>query len=184
MEGTDVEVLVRHRGHEGAMRSTIVTMTRHPFDVVGWDGCNYAFALSADDFEPITGRIHQPPPVHQVFEGPGFVVCNFVPRKVDYHPDAVAVPYYHSNADSDEVLFYAGGHYEGRKGSGVGLGSMTIHPAGLPHGPAPAAYANEQRPERFEEWAVMVDTFAPLGLTTSALDVEDRQYLTSWSVRR
>ncbi len=115
-----------------------MTYATHPFDVVGWDGCLYPYTFNVSDFEPITGRIHQPPPVHQVFEGNNFVVCNFVPRKVDYHPLSVPVPYYHSNVDSDEVMFYCGGDYEARKGSGIGLGSISLHPGGYAHGPQPS----------------------------------------------
>ena len=109
----------------------------HPFDVVGWDGCLYPYTFNVADFEPITGRVHQPPPVHQVFEGANFVICNFVPRKVDYHPLSIPVPYYHSNVDSDEVMFYCGGDYEARKGSGIGQGSISLHPGGHSHGPQP-----------------------------------------------
>ena len=118
---TEVEVYTMHRGHgPSGIVGSIVTASTHPFDVVGWDGCLYPYTFNVDDFEPITGRVHQPPPVHQVFEGNNFVVCNFVPRKVDYHPLAIPVPYYHSNVDSDEVMFYCGGDYEARKGSGIG----------------------------------------------------------------
>ncbi len=116
-----------------------MTHATHPFDVVGWDGCLYPYALNVADFEPLTGRVHQPPPVHQVFEGDGFVVCNFVPRKVDYHPLSIPAPYYHSNVDSDEVIFYCAGNYEARKGSGIGPGSVSLHPAGhTPRSPARA----------------------------------------------
>ena len=138
VEGTDVEIYTKHRGNgpSGIVGSVVVAST-HPFDVVGWDGCLYPYTFNVDDFEPITGRVHQPPPVHQVFEGNNFVVCNFVPRKVDYHPLAIPVPYYHSNVDSDEVMFYCGGDYEARKGSGIALGSITLHPGGHSHGPQP-----------------------------------------------
>jgi homogentisate 1,2-dioxygenase len=112
-------------------------LPEHPFDVVGWDGCLYPYAFNIADYEPITGRVHQPPPVHQVFEGANFVICNFVPRKVDYHPLAVPVPYYHSNVDSDEIMFYVDGDYEARKGSGIGKGSISVHPGGHSHGPQP-----------------------------------------------
>ena len=111
----------------------------HPFDVVGWDGCLYPWAFSIHDFEPITGRLHQPPPVHQTFEGPNFVICSFVPRKVDYHPLAIPVPYNHHNVDSDEMLFYTGGNYEARRGSGIEQGSISLHPSGFTHGPQPGA---------------------------------------------
>ena len=121
VEGNDVEVLVKHRTSAGIV-GTRMTYATHPFDVVGWDGCLYPYTFNIDDYMPITGKIHQPPPVHQVFEGHNFVVCNFLPRKVDYHELAIPVPYYHSNVDSDEVMFYVGGDYEARKGSGIGLG--------------------------------------------------------------
>ena len=114
-----------------------MTYATHPFDVVGWDGCLYPYTFNVEDYMPITGKIHQPPPVHQVFEGWNFVVCNFVPRKVDYHELAVPVPYYHSNVDSDEVMFYVGGDYEARKGSGIDIGSISLHPGGHAHGPQP-----------------------------------------------
>ena len=113
--------------------------------MVGWDGCLYPYTFNVADFEPITGRVHQPPPVHQVFEGTGFVICNFVPRKVDYHPLSVPVPYYHSNVDSDEVMFYCGGDYEARRGSGIGQGSISLHPGGHSHGPQPGAYERAHR---------------------------------------
>ncbi len=130
-EGSDVEVFVKHRGAgPGGLAGTVHVVPEHPFDVVGWDGCLYPYAFNVADFEPITGRVHQPPPVHQVFEGQNFVICNFVPRKVDYHPLAVPVPYYHSNVDSDEVMFYVDGDYEARKGSGIGTGSISLHPGG------------------------------------------------------
>ena len=127
-------MLVRHRA--GLTR---FTYANHPFDVVGWDGCLYPWAFNIRDFEPITGRVHQPPPVHQTFEGPNFVVCSFCPRKVDYHPLAVPVPYNHANVDSDELMFYVGGNYEARKGSGIGIGSLSLHPSGFTHGPQPGA---------------------------------------------
>ena len=123
----------------GGVTGTRYVLPTHPFDVVGWDGCLYPYTFNVADFEPITGRVHQPPPVHQVFEGQNFVVCNFVPRKVDYHPLAIPVPYYHSNVDSDEVMFYCGGDYEARKGSGIGQGSISLHPGGHTHGPQPGA---------------------------------------------
>src|SRR5262249_3538393 len=125
----DVDVLVKHRAGSG-IAGTVHTYRAHPFDVVGWDGCLYPHAFNIADFEPLTGRVHQPPPAHQVFEANGFVICNFVPRKVDYHPLAIPVPYYHSNVDSDEVIFYCGGDYEARRGSGIGPGSISLHPAG------------------------------------------------------
>ncbi len=159
-EGVDVEVLVKHRTSAGVV-GTRMTYATHPFDVVGWDGCLYPYTFNIDDYMPITGKIHQPPPVHQVFEGHNFVVCNFLPRKVDYHQLAIPVPYYHSNVDSDEVMFYVGGDYEARKGSGIGLGSISLHPGGHAHGPQPSAIEASLGVEYFEESAVMVDTFAP-----------------------
>ncbi|WKN49154.1 homogentisate 1,2-dioxygenase [Nocardioides sp. Arc9.136] len=183
VEGTDVEVLVRHRTSAGIVGTRLVHAT-HPFDVVGWDGCLYPYTLNIEDFMPITGKVHQPPPVHQVFEGHGFVVCNFLPRKVDYHPLAMPVPYYHSNVDSDEVMLYVAGDYEARKGSGIGLGSVSLHPGGHAHGPQPAAIEASLGAERFEETAVMVDTFAPLELGEGGLACEDPDYAWSWAGRR
>ncbi|GAY07396.1 homogentisate 1,2-dioxygenase [Pseudonocardia sp. N23] len=182
VDGADVEVLVRHRGARGVTGTRYVYAT-HPFDVVGWDGCLYPYTFSVNDFEPITGRVHQPPPVHQVFEGWGFVICNFVPRKVDYHPLSIPVPYYHSNVDSDEVMFYCGGDYEARKGSGIALGSVSLHPGGHSHGPQPDAIESSLGAESFDELAVMVDTFRPLELGEGALSVEDPQYAWTWAGR-
>ena len=182
VEGTDVEVLVKHRTSAGIV-GTRMTCATHPFDVVGWDGCLYPYTLNIDDYMPITGKIHQPPPVHQVFEGHNFVICNFLPRKVDYHPLAVPVPYYHSNVDSDEVMFYVGGDYEARKGSGIGIGSISLHPGGYAHGPQPAAIEASLGAERFDETAVMVDTFAPLDLGEAALATEDPAYAWTWAGR-
>ncbi|GHJ59274.1 putative homogentisate 1,2-dioxygenase [Nocardioides sp. OK12] len=182
-EGRDVEVLVKHRTSAGVVGTRMVYDT-HPFDVVAWDGCLYPYTFNIDDYMPITGKVHQPPPVHQVFEGHNFVVCNFLPRKVDYHPLAIPVPYYHSNVDSDEVMFYVAGDYEARKGSGIGLGSVSLHPGGHAHGPQPAAIEASLGAEAFEESAVMVDTFAPLELGEAALAVEDPDYPFSWAGRR
>jgi len=179
-EGADVPVLVKHRTSRGIV-GTRMTYATHPFDVVGWDGCLYPYTLNIDDYMPITGKVHQPPPVHQVFEGWNFVVCAFLPRKVDYHPLAVPVPYYHSNVDSDEVMFYVAGDYEARKGSGIGLGSISLHPGGHAHGPQPSAIEASLGAERFEETAVMVDTFAPLELGEAALTVEDPEYAWTWA---
>ena len=184
VEGNDVEVLVKHRGNgPGGLVGTRMTYATHPFDVIGWDGCLYPYTFNVEDFEPITGRIHQPPPVHQVFEGWNFVICNFVPRKVDYHPLAVPVPYYHSNVDSDEVMFYCGGDYEARKGSGIGLGSISLHPGGYAHGPQPAAIEAALGAERFDELAVMVDTFRPLEIGEAGSAVDDGVYAWTWSGR-
>ncbi|MBM7771129.1 homogentisate 1,2-dioxygenase [Actinokineospora baliensis] len=178
VEGEDVEVLVRHRA--GLTR---FTYANHPFDVVGWDGCLYPWVFHINDFEPITGRVHQPPPVHQTFEGPNFVVCSFMPRKVDYHPDAIPVPYNHANVDSDELMFYVGGNYEARKGSGIGIGSLSLHPSGFTHGPQPGAAEASIGADYFDETAVMVDTFRPLDLGEAAADSEDPRYAWSWSKR-
>ncbi len=184
VDEADVEVYVKHRGRgEGGLAGTVHVVPQHPFDVVGWDGCLYPYALSVSDFEPITGRVHQPPPVHQVFEGSGFVVCNFVPRKVDYHPLAVPVPYYHSNVDSDEVMFYVGGSYEARKGSGIGPGSVSLHPGGHSHGPQPGAVERSLGVEFFDELAVMVDTFRPLELGEGGRASDDGAYAWTWSGR-
>ncbi len=179
-DGTDVEVYVKHRTRGGVSWTRFV-YAHHPFDVVGWDGCLYPWAFSIHDFEPITGRVHQPPPVHQTFEGPNFVVCSFVPRKVDYHPLAIPVPYNHHNVDSDEVLFYTGGNYEARRGSGIGQGSISLHPGGFTHGPQPGAPERSIGVEFFDELAVMVDTFRPLELCEPAFDVEDENYAWTWA---
>ncbi len=183
-EGGDVEVWTKHRGNgpSGVVGSVVAAAT-HPFDVVGWDGCLYPFTFNVSDFEPITGRVHQPPPVHQVFEAANFVICNFVPRKVDYHPLAVPVPYYHSNVDSDEVMFYCGGDYEARKGSGIGQGSISLHPGGHSHGPQPGATERALGKDHFDELAVMVDTFRPLELGEGAATCDDGAYAWSWSGR-
>jgi homogentisate 1,2-dioxygenase len=183
VEGSDVEVLVKHRGGEQGITGTRYVVPEHPFDVVGWDGCLYPYTFAVADFEPVTGRVHQPPPVHQVFEGGNFVVCNFVPRKVDYHPLAVPVPYYHSNVDSDEVMFYCGGDYEARKGSGIGLGSISLHPGGHSHGPQPGAVERALGAEFFDELAVMVDTFRPLALGEGGVAAEDPGYAWTWAGR-
>lgn len=151
----------------------------HPFDVVGWDGCCYPFAFSIHDFEPITGRVHQPPPVHQTFEGNNFVVCSFVPRLYDYHPKAIPAPYNHSNIDSDEVIYYAEGEFMSRKH--VTRGMITLHPAGIPHGPHPGAVQKSIGAKETKELAVMVDTFHPLMLTNEALDIENKDYVMSWA---
>jgi len=176
--GSDVDVLVRHR-----TGMTKLTYADHPFDVVGWDGCLYPYAFNVADFEPITGRVHQPPPVHQTFEGPNFVICSFVPRKVDYHPLAIPVPYNHANVDSDEVLFYTGGNYEARKGSGIEQGSISLHPSGFTHGPQPGAVERALGIEAFDELAVMVDTFRPLALAPAGLACEDPGYAWTWAGR-
>ena len=181
-EGTDVEVLVKHRTSAGVVGSRL-TYATHPFDVVGWDGCLYPYTFNIEDYMPITGKVHQPPPVHQVFEGWNFVICNFLPRKVDYHDLAIPVPYYHSNVDSDEVMFYVGGDYEARKGSGIGIGSISLHPGGHAHGPQPSAIEASLGVHYFEESAVMVDTFAPLELGEGGRAVEDPAYAWTWAGR-
>ena len=150
----------------------------HPFDAVGWDGYLYPFALSIYEFEPITGRIHQPPPVHQTFETPTFVTCAFVPRLYDYHPDAIPAPYNHSNVDSDEVLYYVDGDFMSR--NNIGRGQITLHPIGIPHGPHPGAAERSIGKKDTEEYAVMVDTFRPLKLTRDAMKIEDADYYKSW----
>jgi homogentisate 1,2-dioxygenase len=184
VEGADVEVLVKHRGNgPSGLVGTRLTYATHPFDVVGWDGCLYPHTFNVEDFMPITGKVHQPPPVHQVFEGQNFVVCNFVPRKVDYHPESIPVPYYHSNVDSDEVMFYVGGDYEARKGSGIGIGSVSVHPGGYAHGPQPSAVEASIGAEYFDELAVMVDTFRPLELGEAGLAAEDPAYAWTWAGR-
>jgi homogentisate 1,2-dioxygenase len=179
------EVFIKHRGSgpnsSGGIVGTVHVLPFHPLDVVGWDGCLYPYVLNVRDYEPITGRIHQPPPAHQVFEGWNFVVCNFVPRKVDYHPLAIPVPYYHSNVDSDEVMFYVDGDYEARKGSGIGKGSITLHPGGHPHGPQPGAAEASLGKEYFDELAVMVDTFRPLELGEAGRACDDGRYAGSWN---
>ncbi|SDW87655.1 homogentisate 1,2-dioxygenase [Arthrobacter sp. cf158] len=181
-EGQDVEVYIKHRGNgPSGLAGSIHVLPYHPFDVVGWDGCLYPYVFNINSFMPITGKVHQPPPVHQVFEGNNFVVCNFVPRKVDYHPDSVPVPYYHSNVDSDEIMFYVDGDYEARKGSGINKGSISIHPGGHAHGPQPGAVEASLGMEYFDELAVMVDTFRPLELGEAAMKSDDGRYASSWT---
>jgi len=150
----------------------------HPFDVIGWDGYNYPYAFSIHDFEPITGRVHQPPPVHQTFEAAGFVVCSFCPRLYDYHPKAIPAPYNHSNIDSDEVLYYVDGDFMSR--NNIEKGQVTLHPAGIPHGPHPGAMERSIGETVTEELAVMVDTFKPLKVTQAAMDLVDGNYHQSW----
>ncbi|NNE69644.1 MAG: homogentisate 1,2-dioxygenase, partial [Rhodothermales bacterium] len=154
----------------------------HPFDFVGWDGYMYPYAISIHDFEPITGRVHQPPPVHQMFAARNFVICSFVPRMYDYHPDAIPAPYNHSNIDSDEVLYYAEGDFMSRRG--IDRGSFTLHPGGIAHGPHPGTAEASIGKKGTEELAVMVDTFRPLQLTEHALQNEDADYMLSWQPER
>ena len=150
----------------------------HPFDVVGWDGYNYPYAFSIHDFEPITGRIHQPPPIHQTFETDAFVICSFCPRLYDYHPDSIPAPYNHSNIDSDEVLYYVDGDFMSR--NHVEKGYVSLHPAGIPHGPHPGAMERSIGQKETQELAVMVDTFRPLKLTKDAMKIDDGKYYKSW----
>jgi homogentisate 1,2-dioxygenase len=174
--GDGVEVLVRQRSGLTRYR-----YAHHPFDVVGWDGCLYPYRFSIHDFEPVTGRVHQPPPVHQTFAGPGFVVCSFVPRKLDYHPRAVPTPYNHANVDSDEVLYYCAGDFTSRKGAGIDAGSVSLHPAGFVHGPQPGSVEASLGAESTDELAVMIDTFAPLLLAEGARACDDPDYAWSWA---
>jgi len=150
----------------------------HPFDVVGWDGYNFPYGFSIHNFEPITGRVHQPPPVHQTFETSAFVVCSFCPRLYDYHPKAIPAPYNHSNIDSDEVLYYVDGDFMSR--NNIDKGNITLHPAGIPHGPHPGAYERSIGQTGTEELAVMIDTFKPLMLTEDAMKIDDGKYYKSW----
>jgi homogentisate 1,2-dioxygenase len=150
-----------------------------PLDLVGWDGFLWPYAFSIHDFEPITGRIHQPPPVHQTFQAHNFVICSFVPRLFDYHPQAIPAPYNHSNIDSDEVLYYAEGNFMSRKG--IDRGSFTLHPGGLPHGPHPGTVEKSIGAKETHEVAVMIDTFKPLFLTEDSLEFLDEKYPMSWT---
>lgn len=157
---------------------TCYTVANHPFDVVGWDGLVYPYTFNADDFEPITGTIHQPPPIHQTFQASGFVVCTFAPRMLDTHPQAIKVPYAHSNVESDEVLYYVRGQFGSRRG--VDICSLTLHPHGIPHGPHPGTIVASRNVAFTNELAVMVDTFRPLKLTKVAMELDDPNYPYSW----
>jgi homogentisate 1,2-dioxygenase len=159
-------------------RLTRYFLANHPFDVVGWDGMDYPYTFNADDFEPITGTVHQPPPVQQTFDAPGFVVCTFAPRMLDTHPQAIKVPYAHSNVQADEVLYYVRGHFGSRRG--VEEASITLHPRGIPHGPHPGTIMASRPMTRTDELAVMVDTVRPLALTRQALELDDPRYPMSW----
>ncbi len=150
----------------------------HPFDVVGWDGYHYPYAFSIHNFEPITGRIHMPPPVHQTFEGRNFVICSFVPRLYDYHPDAIPAPYHHSNIDSDEILYYVDGDFMSR--NNIGKGQLALHPGGIPHGPHPGAIERSIGKKETKEMAVMIDPFNPVKITRTALELEVDNYYLSW----
>ena len=172
-EAGDFKVLIKKQG-----LIYPYTYGTHPFDFIGWDGYHYPWAFSIHNFEPITGRVHQPPPVHQTFEAHNFVICSFVPRKYDYHPDAIPAPYNHSNIDSDEVLYYVDGDFMSRKS--VVQGQITLHPGGIPHGPHPGTVENSIGKEKTEELAVMIDPFKPLMLTEDAISIEDENYHKSW----
>jgi len=180
-EGEDMPVIVRNRA--GLTR---LTYAYHPFDVVGWDGCLYPYAFNIADFEQIVKRTHAPPPVHQTFEGPSFVICSFCPRPLDFDPQSVPVPYNHHNVDSDEMMFYVAGDYSARQGSGVGIGSITLHPSGFTHGPTPGAAdaviaGMESGRLTTDETAVMIDTFRPLLLAPDSAQAEDPEYAWSWA---
>jgi len=170
----DFAVLVKDRG----TRYTRTVLAGHPFDVVGWDGLVYPFTFNANDFEPITGTVHLPPPIHQTFEINGFVICTFAPRWLDHHPEAIKVPWAHDNTEADEVLFYVRGQFGSRKG--VEEGSFTLHPQGIPHGPHPGTTLKSFAHQRTEELAVMFDTALPLELTEQALALDDPKYPLSW----
>lgn len=172
-EKGEFEVLTKSRGY---VHKHI--FNHHPLDVVGWDGYLYPWVFNVEDFEPITGRIHQPPPVHQTFEGHNFVVCSFVPRLFDYHPESIPAPYYHSNVNSDEVLYYVEGNFMSRKG--VNERSITLHPSGIPHGPHPGTTEASIGKKETLELAVMVDTFRPLKIVKKAKDYEDTNYMYTW----
>jgi homogentisate 1,2-dioxygenase len=169
----DVPVVIKD-----GTRLSRYTLASHPFDVVGWDGMVYPFTFNADDFEPITGTIHQPPPIHQTFEATGFVVCTFAPRMLDTHPEAIKVPYAHSNVQADEVLYYVRGRFGSRRG--VEEASFTLHPRGIPHGPHPGTIAASRSMTRTDELAVMIDTVRPLALTRQATELDDPAYPLSW----
>ena len=173
VESGDFVIEVKTRG-----RITAYHYRHHPFDLVGWDGHLWPFAFNIGDFEPITGRVHQPPPVHLTFQPRNFVVCSFVPRKFDYHPLAIPAPYNHSNINSDEVIYYVAGNFMSRRG--VEIASFTLHPAGIPHGPHPGTVEASIGKEATEELAVMVDTFHPLRITQAAMDLDDGNYPYSW----
>lgn len=172
-ETGDFQIIVKQ--HHGLNE---FVLDHHPFDVVGWDGMFYPWAFNIHDFEPIVGRIHQPPPVHQTFQGDGFVVCSFCPRPYDFDPDAIPAPYNHSNVDSDEVLYYASAEFMSRKG--IEYGSITLHPDGIPHGPHPGRMEASIGAKATNELAVMVDTFRPLKTARQALPIEDPRYFSSW----
>jgi homogentisate 1,2-dioxygenase len=169
----EYEIRVSNRG-----RNATYIVQNHPCDVVGWDGYCYPYAFNVEEFMPITGKLHQPPPAHATFEAPGAAFCAFVPRMFDYHPLAVPVPYNHSSVDCDEVLYYVSGNFMSRRG--VEEGSITLHAAGAPHGPQPGAVESSLGKTSTDEIAVMVDTFKPLHLAQAAIDCEDPAYFRSW----
>lgn len=152
----------------------------HPFDLIGWDGYNYPYAISIFDFEPITGRVHLPPPIHQQFEANNFVVCSFVPRLYDYHPEAIPAPYHHSNIDSDELLYYVDGDFMSR--NNISKGQITLHPGGIPHGPHPGAIERSIGQKSTEELAVMIDPFNPVSITKAAMELQVENYYKSWQL--
>lgn len=172
----DFKVLIKKRG-----LIYPYTYATHPFDVVGWDGCSYPYAFSIFNFEPITGRIHMPPPIHQNFEGKNFVICSFVPRMYDYHPDAIPAPYHHSNIDSDEILYYVDGDFMSR--NNIGKGQFTLHPAGITHGPHPGAIERSIGKKETKELAVMIDPFSPVKITSEALKYDVKDYYKSWMTK-
>ena len=169
----DVTVLIKD-----GRRLSRYTLANHPFDVVGWDGMLYPYTFNADDFEPITGTFHQPPPIHQTFDAPGFVICTFAPRMLDTHAEAIRVPWAHSNVQADEMLFYVRGHFSSRKG--VEEASITLHPRGIPHGPHPGTIVSSRNKTHTDELAVMMDTVKPLTLTRQAIELDDPDYPYSW----
>ncbi|MCA0429560.1 MAG: homogentisate 1,2-dioxygenase [Bacteroidetes bacterium] len=175
-EKGDFKIMVKKRG-----LLYPYTYATHPFDLIGWDGYVYPYAFSIFDFEPITGRIHMPPPIHQQFEGTNFVICSFVPRMYDYHPEAIPAPYHHSNIDSEEILYYVDGDFMSR--NNIKAGQFTIHPAGVPHGPHPGAIERSIGQKETKELAVMIDPFNPLKITTDALKYEVKDYYKSWLVK-
>jgi homogentisate 1,2-dioxygenase len=169
------EFLVKVRVNDGIQE---IVYGHHPFDVVGWDGYYFPWIFNINDFEPIVGSIHQPPPVHQVFQSEGFVICSFVSRLFDFHPNAIPAPYPHSNVDSDEFIFYSLGDFMSR--TGIEAESISYHPMGLPHGPQPGKYEDSIGKEKTEELAVMIDTFKPLHVASSLSQIDDKEYHKSW----
>lgn len=179
----DTAVHVKH-GSPSNVLGSVVVYDHHPFDVIGWDGCLYPYAFNYRDFAPVTGKFVQPPPTYQILEGPNFVVCNFVPRRLEYGDGALTVPYYHSNVDSDEVMFYYAGETAARKGTGIGNASVSLHPAAYTHGPTREAYMASVGATESKEMAFMVDTFRPLRVAESALECEADEYAWTWSGRQ